>query len=233
VNLRRRVPWSARELATLRAKYPDLTAAAVAKLLRRPVCAIYNMAFKLGLEKSATFKKSARSGRLGKLNALGAPFRFKPGQVPHNKGLRRPGWAPGRMRETQFKKGRAPSEARNYQPIGTLRICADGILERKVTDDQRVVPARRWVAVQRLVWIEANGPIPAGHSVVFKPGRRTTIPELIIPDALELVTRAELMRRNSYHNRYPKEIGLVIQLRGAVNRKINRLAKESGHQKQA
>lgn len=41
-------------------------------------------------------------------------------------------------------------------------------------------------------------------------------------DRIELVTLEENMRRNSYHNRYPKEIGLAIQARGALVRKINR-----------
>ena len=33
--------------------------------------------------------------------------------------------------------------------------------------------------------------------------------------------------RNSYHNRYPKEVCLAIQLRGALMRKINRLTQEA------
>ncbi len=43
---------------------------------------------------------------------------------------------------------------------------------------------------------------------------------------LELVARSELMRRNSYHTRYPKEIGRAIHLRGALVRRINRLERE-------
>lgn len=30
------------------------------------------------------------------------------------------------------------------------------------------------------------------------------------------------MRRNSYHTNYPKDVQLLIQLRGAVNRQINK-----------
>lgn len=152
--------------------------------------------------------------------------RFQPGQPPANKGLRRPGWAPGRMASTQFKKGQMAGAAqRNYQPIGTERISKDGYLERKVTDDHPV-PARRWVGVHRLVWEAANGPIPPGHAVAFREGKRTAVAEEITVDRLELVSRVELMRRNSYHNNYPKEVAQLIQLKGALNRKINRLAGE-------
>lgn len=150
--------------------------------------------------------------------------RFQPGQTPANKGLRRPGWAPGRMRENQFKKGERQGVAvKLYQPIGTERISKDGYLERKVNDDMPL--QARWRAVHRLVWEAANGPIPPGHAVAFKDGKRTAVAAEITADRLELVSRVELMRRNSYHTRYPKEVAQLIQLKGALNRKINHRSK--------
>jgi len=72
----------------------------------------------------------------------------------------------------QFKKGEMRGAAQhNYVPIGTLRYSKDGYLERKVTDDPNLVPARRWVGEHRLIWEAAHGPIPAGHVVVFLDGR--------------------------------------------------------------
>jgi hypothetical protein len=153
--------------------------------------------------------------------------RIQPGATPWNKG--RPGSTgtqPG-CRATQFKKGRPAQDARNYVPIGSLRICADGYLERKLTDDPGVVPARRWVAVHRTVWEAAHGAIPAGHIVVFRLGRKTTDLDKITLDALELLTRAENMRRNSVHSKYPPEVARLVQLRGALTRQINRKAKEA------
>lgn len=113
----------------------------------------------------------------------------------------------------------------NYVPIGSHRISKEGYLERKVTDDPALVPARRWVAVHRLVWEAANGPIPKGHVVGFLAEKRTQIEAEITLDRLELIPRAELMRRNSLHTRLPKEVRQVVQLRGALNRMINRRAK--------
>ena len=214
--------WTKREIAIIRRDYPHKATKVVAAALDRPLSGVYRTANSLGVKKSAAFLASSESGRLKKLTRSGAAYRFKKGDVPPNKGLRRPGYAPGRMQETQFKKGRPASEARNYKPIGTLRVSADGLLERKVSDDPAFFPARRWVGVRRLVWSEANGPIPDGHAVVFRPGRATTDLAKITLDAIELLSRSDLMKRNSYHTNYPKELAQLIQLRGAVQRQINR-----------
>jgi hypothetical protein len=219
----RRHRWTPAQLETLRELYPEYSGAAVARVLQMTEPQVYNMAKKLGIGKSdAYLNDPVRSGRLD--GKRGADQRFRKGMRPWNKGTHFS--AGGRSVETRFKPGRAPEDARNYLPIGSLRITKDGLLERKVTDDQSLVPARRWEGVHRLVWAEANGPVPRGHAVAFKPGMHTTDVDLITLDRLELVSRAELMRRNSYHTRYPKEIGLAIQARGALMRKINRLEKK-------
>lgn len=127
---------------------------------------------------------------------------------------------------TQFRKGERRGVAvRLYQPVGTERVSKDGYLERKVNDD---LPLQaRWRAVHRIVWEAANGPIPSGHAVVFREGRKTTDASAITVDGLELVSRGELMRRNSYHTRYPQEVAQLIQLKGALNRKINARSKQA------
>lgn len=124
------------------------------------------------------------------------------------------------MRETQFKPGRPANEAHNYRPIGSTRVL-NGVLERKVTDDPNLYPARRWVPVARLVWESERGPIPPGMAVAFRPGLQTIIESEITIDRLELATRADLMRRNTVHN-LPKPLAQVVQLRGALIRQINR-----------
>lgn len=217
----------------MRRLYPDIDTGKLAARLERTVISIYQRAQIAGIKKSAAYDARKKAAERVRLRDSGIGHRFMKGHVPANAGLRRPGFAPGRMRETQFKKGRQPSEARNYRPIGTLRISRDGLLERKVTDDTSVYPARRWIGVHRLVWSEANGPIPAGFAVVFKPGSATTELAKITIASIELVTRAELMRRNSYHTNYPKPIKRLIQLRGALQRSINNRAKKqgNGHQK--
>lgn len=149
--------------------------------------------------------------------------RFLPGQTSWNKG--RKGMCAEGSKATQFKRGRPAHEAANYLPIGSLRVCRDGYLERKVTDDPSLVPARRWVAVHRLVWEKEIGPIPPGHVVVFRRGMHTDVEAEITVDRIELITRRELMLRNTVHN-YPPELRQVIRLKGVVSRKINDLTRE-------
>jgi hypothetical protein len=147
----------------------------------------------------------------------GHQTQFKPGLVPWNKGKHHV--AGGRSAETRFKAGNMPC---TWKPVGSLRI-ADGYLQRKVTDTR--CTSRDWVAVHRLVWEAEHGPTPPGDVVVFKPGCRTAVEAEITLDAVELVSRSELMKRNSVHN-LPKELVELVQLRGALNRKINARSKQ-------
>lgn len=219
----KRRPWTDIEDRVMREFYPHLTGEDMADVLKRTPSSVFQRAKKLGLEKSQEFLASDRSGRIqrGRQDPRLAATQFKKGQESWNKGLKGVVGVQEACRATQFKKGRPAHEARNYKPIGTLRVNADGILERKVTDDPNVYPARRWVPVTRLVWEAANGPIPAGHVVRFKQGMATTVPELVTLDRLECISRVENMRRNSVHTVYPPEVARLVQLRGALNRQIN------------
>jgi hypothetical protein len=122
---------------------------------------------------------------------------------------------------TQFKPGRRPEEARNYRPVGSVRVTRDGYLERKVTDDTSVYPERRWVAVHRLVWESVNGPVPKGMIVVFRPGMATTDPDLITIDRVELITRAENMARNTIHAR-SEDLRELSMLKRRLTRAVNK-----------
>ena len=212
-------PWSREDDALLRRIYPEMPTPQVARRLRRTLAAVYGRADKLGLNKSPAYLASPAACRLRRGDNPGAPFRFKKGHVPANKGLRRPGWAPGRMRETQFKKGvRQGVAVRLYKPIGTERISKDGYLERKVNDG---LPLQaRWRAVHLVLWESLHGPVPASHAVSFKNGDRRDIR----PENLELIHRRVLMARNTVHN-LPQPLAQAVQLLGALRRKVNRRAK--------
>lgn len=144
--------------------------------------------------------------------------RFQKGQKPWNAGKK--GWkAGGRSELTQFKPGELSGRAAELlRPIGSERVTKDGTLQRKVSMTGK--SSQRWRAVHALLWEEHHGKVPAGHIVVFKDGNQKNI----VIENLELINRAENMRRHSYHN-YPKEIEQLIQLRGAINRQINKRLK--------
>jgi hypothetical protein len=146
------------------------------------------------------------------------PNRFKPGHQPWNKGENFD--AGGRSKETQFKPGQKPH---TWKPIGTLRI-SGGQLERK-TSERKGANHMRWTPVARLVWEAANGPAPAGHLVVFKPGTKTTVLEEITLDRLECISRGENGRRNVAWNSQP-ETAPLVHLRGQIQRQVNRICRE-------
>ena len=226
-----RRPWTMAEDRRLRRLYATLSAQECADALGRSTSAVQQRVYVLGLSKSPEWMAERTRRRWAEGRLEGARrTQFRKGQVPVNKGRPQREWmgleAIQRTTATRFKP-RPPHECRNYRPIGSLRVSKEGYLERKVTDDHPV-PARRWVGVHRLVWEQAHGPVPPGHAVVFKPGRRTTVEAEITLDRLECITRAELMRRNSYHTNLPPEVARLVQLRGVLNRKINnRLRKQA------
>lgn len=147
--------------------------------------------------------------------------RFQKGQIPHNKGLRRPGWFRGRMRETQFVKGITPP---NTVPVGTLvRISggnSDGYYKRKMADSPGPGLSRfGWKLEHVRIWEEKHGPLPRGHIVVFKDRDRS---HLTLKN-LECITLAENMRRNTIHARRAPAQKRAIYALIALKRKISKL----------
>lgn len=206
-----RTQWTKDQEVVLRAQYPDIKTEEIATLLGIDLHKVYAKASSLGLKKSAAFLSSQEAGRLD--GKIGASTRFQKGCSTWNKGMK--GLQMGGV-ATQFKPGHRGGKAADlYQPIGAERISKDGYLQRKINDDMPL--QKRWRGVHIIVWEEANGPLPAGHAVTFKDGNKQNI----ALDNLELLTRAELMARNTIHN-YPKEIAELVQLRGAITRQINK-----------
>ena len=213
--------WTPEEDAVMRELYPDTPTATIAKRLRRSPSSVYARAGTLGLSKSDTYLASPHACRLRRGDGIGAHARFKPGHEPWNKG--RSYAAGGRSPETRFKAGNRPQ---TWVPVGTLAEDADGYLKRKVRDDApRGISRKNWVFVHRELWEKHQGPIPPGHSVVFRNGDKKDIRI----ENLELVTRAELLARNTIHNLL-KPLAQAIQLKGAIKRKLRRIERERAGQ---
>jgi hypothetical protein len=207
-------PWTAADDAAMVARYPHEPTAKLAADLGRSERSVYMRSDFLNLNKSPEYLASPAACRLRRGDSVGAASRFKPGLEPWNKGMQ---WdSGGRSAETRFKPGQMP---KNHKPVGYERVNADGYRERKVAEP------KTFRAVHVLLWEEHLGPVPHGFAVIFKNRDKSDIRI----DNLALISRADLMRRNSYHN-YPQPIPQLIQLRGVLNRQINKRAK--AHEKQ-
>lgn len=185
-------PWTADEEARVRELYDTQPASAIGRDIGRSRAAVKNRIHKLGLT------KGHNSGC------------FEKGLTPWNKGKSFD--SGGRSHNTRFKPGQLP---KNYKPVGSERVSKEGYLQRKMTDTG--YPPRDWVPVHHIVWREAGREIPRGYRLTFKDCDKRNF----ALDNLELVSIADMMRRNTYHN-YGPEIAQLIQLRGAISRQINR-----------
>lgn len=220
-----RLKWTPEMDARLRELYPHYRTQDVAEAMGLRVSQVNGKAHLLGLLKSREYLSSEQSGRK-RAGCEPNAGTFKPGHATWNKGMNYA--SSGRSIETQFKPGHLGGRAAVlWRPIGHERQTKDGILQRKVTDTGNT--PRDYKSVHSIVWEAAHGPIPAGHVVIFKPGAATSIAAEITPEKLELVSRAELMRRNSRHARYPPELNSLMYLKGALTRKINERTKQNEH----
>ncbi len=145
------------------------------------------------------------------------------------KGIKRPGWAPGRMKETLFKKGEnRGADNHRWVPIGTIKTDSNGYKHIKVRE---VLPGERtgfgnyeaWPTLHRHVWEQHNGPVPAGFAVTFKDENRSNAGDI---NNLTLISRSDLMKKYSIHN-LPDELREVIHITGTLTRTINERKKKN------
>lgn len=195
--------WTELELALLKERYPDESAAVIAAEIGCSIDLVYAKAARLGLKKSEAFKSSPASGRLD--GKIGAHARFQKGHTTWNKGTHYV--AGGRSAETRFKKGHV---SHTTVPVGTTVMSTDGYLKTKVAEPNK------WKWTHRMNWEAVHGPIPKGMLLVFKSKDH----ENCDPSNLELITREEHIKRHTIHN-MPDELKQVIQLTGAIKRRIN------------
>ncbi|WP_068635053.1 HNH endonuclease signature motif containing protein [Thauera butanivorans] len=192
-------PWSAADDDALRRLYTELSASAVARHLGRTRSAVRNRITALGL------RKSTNSGQ------------FRAGHTTWNKGMQ--GLDIG-GKATRFKKGNRPH---TWHPIGHTRVTKDGYLQRKTADTG--VTRRDYVHIHHLVWRMHGGTVPPGHALVFRDGDRLNLDI----NNLELITRAELMRRNTVH-RLPPDLKQVADLKRQLSRKLTYIERSSHEQ---
>ncbi len=220
-KVKQRKLWTASDDWMMRAFYPHVSNPDLAQRLRCSVLSLYRRAHLLGVHKSEVFLREFCRLRPGA--TLGAQYRYRKGHVSSNKGVRRPGFFVGRMRETQFRKGQQPH---NVMPLWSFRFNSMGYLMLK-TGKPAPKPNNGWEWVHKLIWEQANGPLPdfSLARLWWKDGDHGNC----ALSNLELVTAQEHMARTTVHN-FPAPLKQVIQLKGALKRRIGRMEKQNAEE---
>lgn len=218
--------WTEVELEMLRRYFANSHTRDLAVVLDRTPSKVLAKANAIGLRKSRDFIAQVARERTMAPGHGSHAHRIKPGTAPWNKGVRGVVGVQPQCRATQFKPGNRPV---TWLPVGTYRVNADGVFERKFCDEPGP-PTARWKAVSRLVWEEKVGPVPPGHIVVFRRGQkpeRVDDLEAYTVERLECISRRENMARNTFHQ-YGPEVAQLVQLRGVLTRTINRATRKGG-----
>jgi hypothetical protein len=215
--VKKRKLWTAADDWMLRAYYPHIRTQALALRLDHAYSSTSTRARLLGVRKSSDFM-AAMLRECG-MQALqsGAATRFQRGIVPVNKGLRRPGYSigRGRMRETQFTKGHV---SLNTMPLWSFRW-VDGYIMLK-TGAKHAPPNDGWEYVHKLIWEQANGPLPKWTEarLWWKDGDHANNSL----SNLKLVIGRDHVARTTIHT-LPAPLKAVILLKGALKRRIRRM----------
>lgn len=202
--------WTNEEDRIIAEHYPYTSSTELCDLLGCNVHILYKRVERLGVKKAPGFMSSFVSGRFQRGEQRAPENRFKPGQKPWSAGKKI--GTRGRTKETQFKPGNRPH---NYKPVGTEVFNTEGYLIRKVSDEG--LQRDKWKFVHLLLWVEHHGPVPDGHLITFKDGQRKNC----AIENLECISIKEHACRHGI-NQYPEELRKLMQLRGQINRQINK-----------
>lgn len=148
---------------------------------------------------------------------------FKKGQIPANKGKKMSPEQKEKCKHTFFQKGHLPGNT--IGEVGAISIRTYGVRNGDSSYKIQYIQHEylKWKPLHIHNWENQNGQVPKGFCLWFKDGNQMNAEV----ENLELITRKENMQRNSIQ-RYPEEVRQVMQMRGAINRQINK--KEKKHE---
>lgn len=186
--------------------YPYIPARVLGDYLGLTVTQVYNRTYKRGIKKDPKVKKASNRA---KVLEAGYATRFEKGHEPFNKGKKCPNLLLTNAAKTMFKPGQKPHNTKADNAI-TIRKDTGGrkYYYSKIKDGL-------WVLTHRLMWEQANGPIPPKHIVRFIDGNTMNL-ELC---NLECIPMAENANRNTIH-RFPDDLKKVIRLKAKLNKHI-------------
>lgn len=155
-----------------------------------------------------SFTRLAESGKIS---------RFGKGHVPKNKGQKMPPELYEKCKGTMFKPGQVPATCVHFgKPYLHHRTRKDGYIERLWFIQEGKNKRSAYLAYL----CRTNGIDLTGKKPILKEGfdhsRAPTLDDILV------LTNADNMRLNTLH-RYPKDVVRLIQVKGALQRQINKL----------
>lgn len=186
----------------------------IADAIGSKVSTVRHFAYKNGIKKSFEFNKSLMSGRLLPGAKTGEIFRFEKGHIPANKGKKITEYLKPevveKIKKTSFKIGHIPKNTKFDGAISTRKDRC-GKYYKFIR-----VGLSKWVHLHIHLYRQEFGDIPDGYVVAFKDGNSMNC----VIENLELITRKQLIIRNSIHQ-YPEEIKQTIRTLSKLKKLIN------------
>jgi hypothetical protein len=171
---------------------------------------------RLGIKLPESIKQKRLEKSFKDLEESGKISRFPKGNIPVNKGKKMSPEMYEKCKGTMFKPGQVPATCVHFGKPYLYERIRDGITERLWFIQEATNTRSAYLAYL----CRQNGIDLTGKKPILKPGfdhsRAPTIEDIMI------VTNAENMRRNSLH-RYPPEVVKLCQLKGALQRQINKI----------
>ena len=196
--------WNEEEIDYLVKTFPYTNTKTIAEKLGKHLRAVYSMAYKHKLHKDNEYLETTLKIICREASKNNTATQWKKGHEPINKGKR---WDEFMSKEgqqqsfkTTFKAGHLPHNTKSDGEI-TIRIDKRGVKNKFIR-----VSLSKWIPLSHYNWMQANGPIPKGHCIIFRD-KNTLNAEL---NNLELITQAENCRRNSIM-RYPPELRATMK----------------------
>lgn len=169
--MRKRRTWTDAEKELIAKIYPNNSNKYVADMLHRSLASVAMYAQQNGIKKSPEYMEKMQFG-------------FNKGHTPHNKGVPMKFWMSDEGKKN-FMKHRYKGGIK--RPVGFERVDCDGYVYVKYAEGKQMM------LKHRMVWEQANGPVPPGHVIIFKDGNKANCSL----DNLRLVNRGELVRKNN------------------------------------
>jgi hypothetical protein len=196
-----RSTWTAEQVALLFELYSDSSRLELTEVIGKSHDQIRKQAHRLGISKSKEYLIG--KSLIYPVKERGEKTRFAKGHATWNKGLT----GVNGQSNTKFKEG---NSSHNTLPVGATRVDGRGYVEVKIDN------TNAWKLIHVLEWEKFHGPVQSGFCVIFRDGNKSNTSI----ENLELLSRAELMQRNSIH-RYPQELASAIRLVNKLKGRIN------------